>query len=411
MKTLVVAALYPWPASDGYRQRLTNVVGGLCQAGAVDLCAPLFPGAPPPEPSPWSGVDQAVAVRFPAPRGPEQWFPEWVRGELPRRVLAHDWSLVRRTLADLADRDYDLVWYSIVDPWCQTNEVLAGIPSVVDFDNLEHLALRLRRQVPPPAEPGAGALARGGAIGRWAVSRGFDLVDERRWDRLQRRCAAAVDSVVVCSALDARRAGVANAVVLPNGADAPPHPVTDRTVLRSGVPTLGFVGALDYEPNREAVDWFVREVFPAVRRRRPDARFRVVGRGGETVSWVAGEPGVDLVGRVEDLQAELDRTDVSVVPIRVGAGTRLKVVEALANHLPLATTTVGCEGIDLVDGTSALIADDADGLADACVRLLDDGGLRQRLADEGAALFEEAYTWASIRERVAGLARRVAGTD
>ena len=87
------------------------------------------------------------------------------------------------------------------------------------------------------------------------------------------------------------------------------------------------------------------------------------------------------------------------------------MVEALANHLPLATTTVGCEGIDLVDGTSALIADDADGLADACVRLLDDGGLRQRLADEGAALFEEAYTWASIRERVAGLAGRVAGTD
>jgi len=204
---------------------------------------------------------------------------------------------------------------------------------------------------------------------------------------------------------------VANAVVLPNGADAPAHPKTDRSALRSGVPTLGFVGALDYEPNREAVDWFVREVFPAVRSRRPDARFRVVGRGGDALSWVAAEPGVDLVGPVEDLQVELDRTDVSVVPIRVGAGTRLKVVEALANRLPLATTTVGCEGIDLLDGSSALIADDAAGLADACVRLLADGGLRQRLADEGAALFERSYTWASIRDRVADLARRTAGVD
>ena len=135
---------------------------------------------------------------------------------------------------------------------------------------------------------------------------------------------------------------------------------------------------------------------------RPDVRFRVVGRGSERLSWAADEPGVDLVGRVEDLQEELDRTDVSVVPIRVGAGTRLKVVEALSNHLPMVTTTVGCEGIPVVDGRSALVADDAPGFAAACVRLLDDGDLRQLLADEGAALFRASYTWASIRERVAG---------
>ena len=176
------------------------------------------------------------------------------------------------------------------------------------------------------------------------------------------------------------------------------------------MPTLGFVGALDYEPNHRAVEWFVREVLPGVRARRPDVRFRVVGRGSERLSWAAGEPGVDLVGRVEDLQEELDRTDVSVVPIRVGAGTRLKVVEALSNHLPMVTTTVGCEGIPVVDGRSALVADDAPGFAAACVRLLDDGDLRQRLADEGAALFQASYTWASIRERVADLARRTAGT-
>lgn len=410
MKTLVVAALYPWPASDGYRQRLTNVIGGLGLAGEVEVCAPLLSGAAGPGASPWPAVGRTLPVPLGPARGLRDWFPEWVRGPAPRRVLAYDWSGLRRSLSQWRADDYDLVWYSIVDPWWHTHDLLEGVPAVLDLDNLEHLALRLRRRVPPAIEPDAGRGEQARAIGRWVSSRAFDLVDERRWDQLQRRGAASVDHVVVCSELDGERSGVPNTVVVPNGADAPDRPVTDRRALRGAAPTLGFVGALDYEPNHRAVEWFVREVLPAVRARRGDVRFRVVGRGSERLSWAAGEPGVDLVGRVEDLQEELDRTDVSVVPIRVGAGTRLKVVEALSNHLPMVTTTVGCEGIPVVDGRSALVADDAPGFAAACVRLLDDGDLRQRLADEGAALFRASYTWASIRERVADLARRTAGT-
>ena len=165
-----------------------------------------------------------------------------------------------------------------------------------------------------------------------------------------------------------------------------------------------FVGALDYEPNSEAVEWFVREVLDDVRAAVPAARLRVVGRGAERVEWVRGRPGVDLVGPVDDLGEELDRADVSVVPIRVGAGTRLKVVEALANRLPIVTTAVGCEGIDLVDGVHALIRDDAAGFAAGCVGLLSDGELRQRMAEAGAELFERRYDWDGIEAAVADLA-------
>jgi glycosyltransferase involved in cell wall biosynthesis len=166
-----------------------------------------------------------------------------------------------------------------------------------------------------------------------------------------------------------------------------------------------FVGALDYEPNTEAVEWFVREVLPRVRAQVPDACVRIVGRGAERVAWAAEVPGVQLVGAVPELAAELDRADVSIVPIRVGAGTRLKVVEALANRLPLVTTTVGCEGIDVRNGHDALIADDAASFAGACVRLLSDGALRQRLADAGAELFARRYDWDGIEATVAELAR------
>ncbi|MDQ2677639.1 MAG: glycosyltransferase, partial [Actinomycetota bacterium] len=114
------------------------------------------------------------------------------------------------------------------------------------------------------------------------------------------------------------------------------------------------------------------------------------------------------VGAVPEIADELAATDISIVPIRVGAGTRLKVVEALANHLPLVTTTVGCEGIALTDGVDALIADDPRTFADACLRLIEQPALRQQLADAGDELFRARYDWAHIQATVGALARQVA---
>jgi glycosyltransferase involved in cell wall biosynthesis len=420
VRILVVAEQYPWPAVDGYRQRLHHLVAGLARAGSVEVVAldrrpEGLEHAAEERPE---GVEDVAARRGGPDAGLRAWLPVWARGDMPRRVLAPDWSAVaaevRRRVGTGAP--VELVWYSHVDTWFPLHdEVAAAVASrrdgsaapaeIVDFDNLEHLALRLRRSTPPRFAPGAGAPAKVRTVGRWGVSRAFDLVDERRWDRTQRACAAAVDHVVVCSDLDVDRSGCPNAVRIGNGASAPEHVHADRTGLRGAAPTMFFVGALDYEPNTEAVEWFVREVLPQVRAEVPDACVRIVGRGAERVAWAAEVPGVQLVGAVPELAAELDRADVSIVPIRVGAGTRLKVVEALANRLPLVTTTVGCEGIDVRDGHDALIADDAASFARACVRLLSDGALRQRLADAGAELFARRYDWDGIEASVADLAR------
>jgi glycosyltransferase involved in cell wall biosynthesis len=412
VRILVVAEQYPWPAADGYRQRLHHLISGLARAGEVDVLALHRQGTAPAVPPPLEGVRVPEVLQAGEDAGLRTWAPRWVRGDMPRRVLGPDWGPVRAVLDDGRFRGgprYDLVWCSHVDSWWALQDRLDGVPAIVDFDNLEHLALRLRRRVPPRFAPGAGAADTARTVARWAVSRGFDLVDERRWDRLQRRCARASARVVVCSELDLQRAGVANAVVVPNGCEEPGGDAADadRRGLRGASPTFLFVGALDYEPNTEAVEWFVREVLPLVRTRLPGATVRIVGRGGDSVAWVAAEPGVELVGSVDDLQVELAGADVSIVPIRVGAGTRLKVVEALANRLPLVTTTVGCEGIDVVDGVHALVADDAADFAAACVRLAGDGALRQRLADAGHELFAGHYDWDRIESQVAALAAEV----
>ncbi|MDQ2678858.1 MAG: glycosyltransferase family 4 protein, partial [Actinomycetota bacterium] len=336
MRTLVVAEQYPWPATDGYRQRLHHLIAGLAEVSTVDVVSLDRSGAAEVAPSPLDGVDRAIAAPG-SETGIRTWGPVWLRSSAPRRVLGPVWDDARQALRDLLAEQGapDLVWFSHVDTWWPMHDLVAGVPSIVDFDNLENLALRLRRRTPPRFAPGADLTDRLKGTARWATSRAFDVVDEGRWDRLQRSVANQVDRVVVCSELDAVRSGCANAVVVPNGADPAPGAHTDRTRLRGEDPTMLFVGALDYEPNTEAVEWFVREVLPLVKARAPRARVRIVGRGGEGLSWVAEVPGVDLVGAVPEIADELAATDISIVPIRVGAGTRLKVVEALANHLPL----------------------------------------------------------------------------
>lgn len=407
----MVAEQYPWPATDGYRQRLHHLIAGLAEVSTVDVVSLDRSGATEVAPSPIPSLGTVVAAPG-TETGIRTWGRTWLRSPAPRRVLGPVWDAARDALVELLATNGrpDLVWYSHVDTWWPLHDLLEGVPAIVDFDNLENLALRLRRRTPPRFSPGADLTEKARGTGRWATSRAFDVVDERRWDRLQRSVADRVDRVVVCSELDAGRSGCANAVVVPNGADPAPGATIDRTALRGTDPTMLFVGALDYEPNTEAVEWFVREVLPSITARAPRARVRIVGRGGDALAWVAQVPGVDLVGAVPEIADELDRADVSIVPIRVGAGTRLKVVEALANHLPLVTTTVGCEGIALTDGVDALLADDPRTFADACLRLIEEPELRQRLADAGAELFASRYDWAHIQGDVGRLALEVAGS-
>lgn len=377
---------------------------GLAEAGSVELFCLADPGVTPDPPE---GVEVGrVVTSVKVDRAASEWMGEWIRGDQPRRMLAFDWTEAHRELGAWGPQ-VDLVWYSHIDSWAATADLFPAVPSIVDFDNLENLLLRLRRRSGPHLHGADGPVATARALGRWGTSRAFDLVDEHRWTRMQQRCATGVDRVVVCSALDVERSGLTNAVAVPNGSSQVPDADADRRSLRGGAPTMTFVGALDYEPNTDAVLWFIDAVLPKVRSRLPQAKFRVVGRGADALGLAHSPPGVEIVGEVADLCPELDAADVSVVPIRLGAGTRLKVIEAMANHIPMVTTSVGCEGIALSDGVHALIADDPRTFADACLRVLASGDLRQRLADQAAELFASGYRWDSVESKVADLAREV----
>ena len=399
MRILCVSDTYPWPAVDGYRQRLSNVATALAETGDLDLFAvvddreDLCPGPVTPP----VGERGFISPR-PSPRQDPARMLGWLASSLPRAVLWHDWRRARVELVAWAESAYDVVWYSHLDPFMMLSAVEG--PAIVDLDNLENLKLRAQRQ-----------LRRSSTAGRVSppalLGQGVDLVDEWRWSRCQRAAAARSARVVVCSELDRSRLGSGHVSVIPNGYERRGAPVGGQGPASEN-PVFTMVGLMTYPPNVDAARHFAREVLPVIRNELPTARFRIVGRAAGEMEELAAQPGVDVRGQVADVRVELATTDVVVVPVRFGGGTRIKLLEAFAHHVPVVATTVGAEGIDAAPDVHLLVADDGRSLAHACLRLVRDEMLRQRLVEAAAQLYEQQYRWDLIRPRIATVACEVA---
>lgn len=177
-------------------------------------------------------------------------------------------------------------------------------------------------------------------------------------------------------------------------------------------PTILHLGTMFWPPNVAGVLWFAREVLPLVWQQMPDARFVVVGKNPPAeVQALAADPRIEVAGYVADPTPYLQAAGAFVVPLHSGGGMRVKILDAWLWGLPIVSTPVGAEGIELVDGENILLAGDAPAFAAATVRLLSDAALNQRLRAEGRAWVEAAYGWQQVYRRVdaayaAALARR-----
>jgi polysaccharide biosynthesis protein PslH len=222
-------------------------------------------------------------------------------------------------------------------------------------------------------------------------------------EELQRRYFGEFEHVLAVSEPERARfeaRGAASTLTVPNGVPPLPAPAGPPPGPAPGGPLrLLFVGSLNYEPNAQGLEWFVHEVGPRLRERL-NVDLEVVGPGRRGPEL----PGVRYLGRVGDLAPVYARAHAAVVPLRAGAGSRLKVVEALARGVPLVSTTLGIEGHDLRDGEQALIADDPAGLAERFALL--DASLRgdRRLAGALVAAgyeYARGLFWPDIGERLA----------
>lgn len=219
---------------------------------------------------------------------------------------------------------------------------------------------------------------------------------------LERESFARADLVLVCSepevALARERAPRATIRVVPNGVDLQEFQNEPASSVREN--TLLFFGRLDYFPNSDAIAYLTDEVMAPLLRRVPDARVRIVGTGDASAAREAarGHPAIDIIGEVPNIATEILAAAAVIVPLRVGGGTRLKIVEAMGAGRPIVSTTIGAEGLAVEDGVHVLLRDNGEAFADAAAQILQDPRRFESIGLAAKRLAESTYSWQAISE-------------
>ena len=237
---------------------------------------------------------------------------------------------------------------------------------------------------------------------RGAARRWYFRMQAERLFRYEGEVCRKVRHVVAVSEADAavfrREFGVSRVSAIPTGVDlesfAPPPEV------EAGA-DLVFVGSMDWEPNIDGMSYFVSEILPRIRRRRPDCSVAIVGRDPLPAirELAQRDPLISVTGTVPDIRPYLWGGKVAIVPLRIGGGTRLKIYEAMAARTPVVSTTIGAEGLETRPGESIHLADTPEAFAARCLDLLESPAERERLSGEAWRTVAERFSWEKVAER------------
>ncbi len=243
---------------------------------------------------------------------------------------------------------------------------------------------------------------------RWYVRWQAERIED-----LERRLCPQFALNVMVSEVDAQRlrtiAPGATTVVVPNGTD------TDyfQPTRAASVPgRVVFVGPTYSHPNRDAVEFLLQDIWPRIRNVDASATLHLIGRGAQAdQARYAAEPGVMPLGHVRDIRPVVADADCCVVPIRIGGGTRLKILDAWAMGKAVVSTSIGCEGLQAIDGENILVRDTPEGLAGAVVDVLRDATLRARLERNARRTAVESYSWSVVGQGLRAAYDRLLGRD
>ena len=388
MRALVLTVSPPYPPIGGGRLRAYHLVAGLLDAGheVVLLVLPGDPDGVVPD-RPGLTVLSAPTLsrtgsrRFTALVSP---YPENLWACSPGVLDDVDASVLR---ADVVIT----LGIGAVRPALRLRET--GIPMVFDEFAVE---FRAERDV--------------AAIAPTLAGRFRGRIDSVKTRVFEVRALRRSDLVTAVSDDDARvLRGLAPHTTIevhPSGADVAGIDAVDHRQNRRD--RLILTGTLGYLPNVDAARYLGEEIVPRVRAQRPGVTAQLVGQVTDPVRAMIEADGVQVIGRVPDVVPYLAQADLFVAPLRVGGGTRLKILEAFAAGVPVVATSKAVEGLAVENDVHALIADDPEGFAAAILALLDDEDRRMRLALAARAYAEERYDWRRIGARYAASVERVA---
>lgn len=386
-KLLFLAQTLPYPPDGGVHIRTYNIMCELAKAFDItSLCfyrKSLRPDEDAVRESLAGLVGVAEVEAFPIPQDNSRGRLIWdhLRSTILRRVytryIYESREFRRRLNVLLQERSFDLAHVDSLD-LSGYLPVLKGLPVVCTHHNIES-ALLLRRGQNEPNPLRRSYLS---------FQAGLMEDEERFWaERVALNIAVSEEDASRLASIAER----AETAVVPNGVDTRLfHPAGSND---GGVV---FVGGSSWYPNRDAMQFFADQILPLLRAQNPGTAVTWVGRATQPIRAEYESTGIQLTGYVDDIRPYVHDAACYVVPLRVGGGTRLKILDAWAMGKTVVSTTIGCEGLDARDGENILIRDDPESFAAAITRVLADSQLRSRIGTAARRTAERFYDWRVI---------------
>lgn len=391
MKILYITYGLPYPPHSGGRIRDFHLIRQISAQHSVSVLSLLESPEERRGPADFENYCEQVDTVLAAPRS----WPEHLRGAA--RALASGRPLAThpfyypemaarvRALATTWNPDIVQIEHSFLAPYVRAIPADRPCKTILSLHNLG--ALQYRRML----RLRTGVRQKPLFLLKWLLMRNW----EPHW-------AAKFDRCLAVSSVEERllRSAIPNlsVSVIDNGVDTGSlHPLAPPP----GGNALLFVGTMGYPPNADAVLRFHRAVMPLLRRRIPDVELLIVGgHPPPAVRRLDRQPGVTVTGHVDDLIPWYQRSRVTVVPLRAGGGTRLKILESMALGRPVVSTSLGCEGLEVGHQEHIWIADTPAAFADAVARLIEDGEFCRRMIDRARQRVETRYAWTEIGRKL-----------
>lgn len=390
MQILFLSHWFPYPSSNGSKLRILNLLKGLVAHHDVTVLSFMEEGdVYEPLGEIWSLCRRVEIV----PKA--QFVPRSLRStagylsKLPRSVVdTYSSEMAEQIQRSLASDRYDVVVASQIGT-AVYSDLFASVPALFEeievgvlFEKFEHSPT-----IPARFRNGLTWYKHRHYLARLLRNFTVGTVVSTREKELVASAVPGYDSIEI----------IPNCVSLEAYADVFEEPEPN---------TLIFTGSFAYRPNYEAMVWFLREVYPLIQLHVPDVHLTITGDHGNLP--LPTRRGVTLTGFVDDVRPYIARSWVSLAPLRVGGGTRLKILEAMALQSPVVATTKGAEGLAVESGKHLLVGDTPEAFAEAVVRILHDQALRRRLVENSYHLVGQEYNWKETVPRFLDLVRRTA---
>jgi len=395
MNILFISATVPSPATDGGRIRVLNLLKQICKKNRVTFVAIeiLDTDRQGIEYLRNLGIDAHLIER--TPDMPKLTAKTISAGAIMRAVVRAQPVMVAKyyipameaTIRKLLhSREFDVIHFEMLHTgqYLQTLETL-NIPALLSLQNVDSSVWRrlfLRANNPIKK------------LAFFLQSRSFGHYEKKMCPLFSAcSCVSEQDKKLLkglCASLPIE--------VIPNGVDIQRYQ-PDHSLEKEA--TIAYTGSMDWQPNEDAVLYFHERIFPLILEKLPGSKFYIVGQyPTERIKRLAEHPNVVVTGMVEDTRPYFAKASVYVVPLRIGGGTRLKILEALAMEKAVVSTTIGYEGLHIIPDEDILVADDEEQFAELVIKLAKDEELRRQLGKKGRKTVEAKYDWSGIGEKL-----------